>query len=221
LIIPFSKTSATIILTDKSYGNMSPFTGASNDLFQLILPKPWVFVKQIHSSKVINVNKDKLNSTLTVIGQADALVTTEKDIVLAVLGADCPCVLFSSKEGPIGASHAGWRGLKDGILLNTVTMLRQLGANEIYAARGPCACVNCYEFGQEILEFEKIYGSKIKQVDKNGKAYLNLRKVIELELENLGVELVWQATECTICSNKYFSFRRDKTTKRHVAAIAI
>ena len=48
---------------------------------------------------------------------ADACVTAEPGVVLAILTADCLPVVFAAEDGSeIGAAHAGWRGLAQGVL---------------------------------------------------------------------------------------------------------
>ena len=42
--------------------------------------------------------------------KADASVTAQGDCVLAVLTADCAPVALVSREGIVGAVHAGWCG---------------------------------------------------------------------------------------------------------------
>ncbi len=48
---------------------------------------------------------------------ADASFTTQADIVLAILTADCLPILLAADDGSeIAAIHAGWRGLSAGIV---------------------------------------------------------------------------------------------------------
>ena len=56
--------------------------------------------------------------------RADAAVTRETNVVLAVRIADCMPVLLADRAGAvIGVAHAGWRGLAAGVIENTVAAM--------------------------------------------------------------------------------------------------
>lgn len=80
---------------------------------------------------------------------ADALITNEKNLPLAVFSADCGILLLHDPvTGAAGAVHAGWRGCAGGIVEKTVReMERAYGANptDIRAAIGPCIGQCCFE----------------------------------------------------------------------------
>lgn len=82
-------------------------------------------------------------------GSADALVTNEKHLPLAVFSADCGTVLLHDRDaGCIGAVHAGWRGCAGGIVEKTVQeLVRLYGARpeRMTAALGPCIGKCCFE----------------------------------------------------------------------------
>ena len=49
--------------------------------------------------------------------KADAIITNQKRLPIAVLTADCvPLLLYDSKEEIIAAIHAGWKGAFKGII---------------------------------------------------------------------------------------------------------
>ena len=49
-------------------------------------------------------------------------IPTVQGIVCAILTADCLPVIFCDQKGEyIAAAHAGWRGLANGVLENTMT----------------------------------------------------------------------------------------------------
>ena len=107
-------------------------------------------VHQIHSSDVVQA-KSGLSSS----PKADALVTNEPGLVLAILTADCQPVLFADKAaGVIGAAHAGWRGAVEGILEQTLSAMEDLGATRegTTAIIGPSISQSAYEVGPEFLD---------------------------------------------------------------------
>ncbi len=109
-------------------------------------------VKQVHSSNVITIENI---ADFEASSEADAMVTNQSGIALAVLTADCAPVLFHDlATGIIGAAHAGWRGAICGVLEATIAAMCDLGAQrgQIMAAVGPCISQKNYEVGQEFLE---------------------------------------------------------------------
>ena len=114
-------------------------------------PEALVTVHQIHSADVVTVTGPHQHDA----PRADAMVTNQPGVALAILTADCQPVLFADPEAQvIGAAHAGWRGALDGVLENTVTAMEALGARrgQIRAVIGPCISQRAYEVGQEFLE---------------------------------------------------------------------
>lgn len=85
---------------------------------------------------------------------ADALVTNEPDLPLAVFSADCGTVLLWDPQARcVGAVHAGWRGCAAGIVEKTVRILCQrYGAapETLVAALGPCIGPCCFETDEDV-----------------------------------------------------------------------
>ena len=71
---------------------------------------PVLFLDQVHSSRVVKVNKKHISLSNL---EADALLTTESNMALAIKSADClPLILCSEKRNEIAAVHVGWKGLQ-------------------------------------------------------------------------------------------------------------
>ncbi|NDE90665.1 MAG: peptidoglycan editing factor PgeF [Alphaproteobacteria bacterium] len=112
-------------------------------------PTHLLFCKQIHSNKVITVTQSWERNKRP---DADALVTTQKNIALAVMSADCAPVLFYEPHKKIiAAAHAGWKGALSGVLEETIAAIEQLGGNResIQTCIGPCIQQGSYEVGPE------------------------------------------------------------------------
>ena len=108
-------------------------------------------LKQYHSATAVFLSS-AAHSTCEQRHDADALVTTMRDVALAVLTADCVPVLFADRNhGVIGAAHAGWRGANDGILESTVAMMCDKGAAlpSIEAVIGPAIAKSSYQVGDD------------------------------------------------------------------------
>ena len=113
-------------------------------------PNALIGVHQVHSADVVTVD-----GPTEARPKADAVVTATPGIALGILTADCQPVLFADRAaGVIGAAHAGWRGVLDGVLEATVEAMEILGATRegIRAVIGPAIGQRSYEVGQEFLE---------------------------------------------------------------------
>jgi YfiH family protein len=115
-----------------------------------VTPEYLQTLHQVHSPDVVT-----LTAPLTMCPRADAMVTATPGIALGILTADCQPVLFAdAAAGVIGAAHAGWRGVKDGVLEQTLEAMEALGARRAHttAIIGPCISQAAYEVGPEFLE---------------------------------------------------------------------
>ena len=110
-----------------------------------------VTVHQVHSPDVATLAEPFSGDR----PKADALVTAQAGVALAILTADCMPVLFADRvAGVIGAAHAGWRGALGGVLENTLTAMEALGAERarIEAVIGPCISQRAYEVSEPFFE---------------------------------------------------------------------
>ena len=164
--------------------------------------------KQIHEDGVI-VAQGKASSC-SVCPDADAFVTNERGLPIAIRTADCvPVFIYDPKKNVIGLAHAGWKGTKVEIAAKTVQTMRDKFNCECYdlqAAIGPALRPCCYEVGREFLGY---FPNDV--AERNGKLYLdtiqaNRRQLIQAGIKNENIE---DSGICTICSPNYFSFRRD------------
>jgi YfiH family protein len=109
-------------------------------------------LKQIHSDRVVIVdNFFEFGSE----AQADALVTNNPAIPLAVITADCvPILLADQQNNVIAAIHAGWRGARSDLIANTIDAMKKLGANleNIIGVIGPCIMQKSYEVDLSFFE---------------------------------------------------------------------
>ena len=108
-------------------------------------------LKQYHSATAILLSSEA-HSARDQRPDADAFVTTRRDVALAILTADCVPVLFADRNhGVIGAAHAGWRGANGGILESTITMMCDNGAalSSIEAVIGPAIAKSSYQVGDD------------------------------------------------------------------------
>ena len=195
-----------------------------------ILPKNILtqWLDQVHGNKVI-VIKSVTKQAIT----ADAAITKQKNIALAIMTADCLPILLSTKQGDeIAAIHGGWRPLAGNIIANTLAKM-SANTNDIVAWLGPCIGVNVFEVGEEVkdqfIHQSKIFNPAFKlqaslvdqdTAEKNNKYLANLALIAKLQLNQLGVSSVSILPHCTYSREKeYFSYRRDGQTGRMATVI--
>ena len=171
-----------------------------------------VFVHQIHSAEVVTVTNPMEPKAPR--PRADAMVTNQPGLALAILTADCQPVLFADpKAGVVGAAHAGWRGALDGILENTVDAMIALGADRdnITAVVGPSISQRAYEVGPEFLDaflMEDQSNARFFAGGQGDRMHFDLPAFGLHKLRSAGVNAEW-TRHCTYSdADSFFSYRR-------------
>lgn len=182
-------------------------------LHQLTKEPAWL--EQTHSSRCIVVEQvsDRI---------ADAAITRCAQQPLVIMTADCLPILLCNLQGDeVAAIHAGWRGLVNGVIENTLTQMDS-PANSLLAWIGPAICQACFEVGKEVYE---AYLARYPQTHQafriHGDKYLaNLPKMAEWVLKSAGVCQVYQSGICTYeQKNRLYSYRREPNTGRMASLI--
>ena len=185
-------------------------------------PEPWraVVMRAEHGSNVAVVGVQDRGST---IERVDGLVTSEVDVPLMALAADCvPLVLADLVSGVVGAAHCGWRGAHRGIVPALVRTMVSIGAEpaRCRAMIGPSICGDCYEVGDDVASlFDARYPRAIASTP--GRTSLDVAAVVRDQLVEGGVGQVDQVHQCTAESDQLFSYRRDGVTGRQGGLIAL
>ncbi|KTD22828.1 Laccase domain protein yfiH [Legionella lansingensis] len=173
------------------------------------------WLEQIHSNVCVVTEED--NNRV-----ADAAITRTARQPLAILTADCLPILLCNQEGnEIAAIHAGWRGLVNGIVENTLARIKS-APDKLMAWIGPAICQSCYETGPEVLEsYQKRYPFATQEFRPIGeKWHANLAKLAERILNYSGVTAVYQSNSCTFeQKNDFYSYRRESQTGRMATLI--
>jgi len=181
-----------------------------------VVALPWTWLRQVHGARVVRVELPGQGAG----AEADAAVTTESGVALAVLTADCAPIALASPEGVIGVAHAGWRGLLAGVVEETVTVMRQLGATRVVAARGPCIHAECYEFGADDLDLIAArLGDGVRGRSRGGETALDLPAAVDAALRQCDAELVATVDSCTACSSEYWSWRARQDRHRQASVV--
>ncbi|PQM55739.1 MAG: peptidoglycan editing factor PgeF [Rhodobacteraceae bacterium] len=172
-----------------------------------------ITLKQVHSSKVINIERPVPSNSI----EGDAMVTSKEGICLGILTADCaPILLAENKNRIVGIIHAGWRGALDSVLENTVRAMTELGAEkeQIAAVIGPCIQRENYEVGPEFLDRFLSKDPKYRKhftIDNNMQIWFDLPALILERLTVIGIKTTENLAKCTFAlSNDFFSHRRNQ-----------
>lgn len=183
------------------------------------LPQKPIFLTQTHSTRVLQLPYSGQNL------EADAVYTNVPNQVCVVMTADCLPVLFTTTSGnEVAATHAGWRGLCDGVLEETVKYF-QAKPEDIIAWFGPAIGPKAFQVGIDVVEKFVAVDEKAKlafQPDaiEEGKYLSNLYQIATQRLNNLGITQIYGGNHCTFNEKeKFFSYRRDNQTGRMASVI--
>ncbi len=166
--------------------------------------------------------------------RADALVTKEAAIAIAVTTADCGPILFADETaGVIAAAHAGWRGAAGGVIEATVAAMERCGAERehVIAALGPMIRQQSYEVGPEfVAQFTREDPANARffvTAARQGRALFDLPAYIAARLAAAGIRRIEDIGHCTYSDpTRFFSYRRSVHRKendygRHISVIAL
>lgn len=202
---------ARVVCTGWAQGDMAGSGPVVTRRRRAVVDAPWTVLQQVHGARVVVVD-----SPGGAAGEAaDAAVTAVSGAALAVLTADCAPVALASPEGLVAVAHAGWKGLRAGVLEATVQSMRRLGATRVEAVLGPCIHPCCYTFGDEdLLEVEARLGRHVRSTDRAGRPALDMPAGVRGALHAAGAVLVGESPTCTGCSDGLWSWRTGRTERR-------
>lgn len=188
-----------------------------------ILGRPVVQLHQVHSNVVVDLDGCEDLGTLA-RKDADAMVTTRRGLVLAILTGDCTPVLFvDSAHGVFAGAHAGRRGVMNGVAVNTVRAMVSKGAvvSDIDAWIGPNICGRCYETGPAIAgEFEARFPG-CSTITRFGGPGIDMRAALVRQLTGCGLDRgrihdsdPAVSPLCTLENQRLYSYREWTLTRR-------
>jgi YfiH family protein len=169
---------------------------------------------QIHSNKFVYID-DKYN--LKTKPKADAIITNQRNLPIAVLTADCvPVLIYDQDINMISVIHAGWKGAYKGIVKNVIKFMFKQGCKSktITAVIGPCISMKNYEVKKDFIDkFIKknkknnVFFKKIKN-----KTFFSLNGYIYSQLKSLNVKNIEIINKDTFdIKNNFFSARRSNS----------
>jgi YfiH family protein len=174
----------------------------------------FAIMSQIHGDTVVVISEVPAE-----VPVADALITGNPDLALAVMVADCIPLLLRN-EKLVAAVHVGRAGLMNSIALKTVAQMRELGATQISGSIGPAICGSCYEVPQELHDQVSASHPLASSKTRTGTPALDLPRALIAALAVVEVPVANSAS-CTLEDDNYFSYRRNQVTGRQAGVIKL
>lgn len=193
------------------------------------------WLNQVHGDRVVDIDSSELNSQAT---SADAQITSDNTIALAIMTADCVPIMLSSPNGEvIGAIHAGWQGLAKGIIVKTIEAMQQKvkdekdegnNLNQWQAWVGACIAQEHYEVDARVKNqvLTQLASQMTKQglvltdtqqtqfftpqQDKEGHYLANLPLIAMFQLQQCGIvsDNIFKSGLDSYGDKRFFSYRR-------------
>lgn len=165
---------------------------------------PIIHCEQIHSSIVIETKAQGFKTP----PQADGIIDHSFEHILAIKTADCLPVLIIGKNG-VAFIHAGWKGLRDKILLNPSidTISPQI------AYIGPHIKTHNYEVGSD---FQEHFPNSKSLIKIDHKYFFSLEAQATEQLKKRWPHLKIQSSRlCTREHPQLNSYRQSRTHQRN------
>ncbi len=157
--------------------------------------------------------------------RTDGLLTLSVGVPLLTAVADCVPVLlfFPGSPSALGSIHAGWRGLRAGILPRAVHRLCALCHRppaELWAGIGPCIGPLHYEVGEEVAVHAPP-AARLRPAE--GRPHVDLARWAEIQLLEAGLaaEGVERADLDTAADPRFFSHRGDGPHTGRMALLSV
>ncbi|MGB0845493.1 MAG: peptidoglycan editing factor PgeF [Thiolinea sp.] len=192
----------------------------------LQLPAEPLWLEQVHGTDVhcIDGSAVQIEGANRDIPSADASAVFIENQIAVVMTADCLPVLFCDQAGTrVAAAHAGWRGLCNGVLEQTVTQLACEPEN-LMAWLGPAIGPEVFEVGAEVREAFIQHDAQASQAFKAGveesKFLADIYLLARQRLQAIGINQIYGGNFCTLTdSDRFFSYRREARTGRMASLI--
>ena len=200
--------SARIRISERSDGDARSDSFLVGEREDLTLPH------QIHGSKILVITEPGEGHGI----ECDGLITSTPGAVIGVRSADCvPVALYSgtSSNPLIGVVHAGWRGIRAGVIDEAVKNLVELGSGPLRAIIGPHISAEEYEFGiSDLATMVTITDENVVGQTKDGSPALDLGAAVEAMLLKRSVVIDYRVRRCTAKDPRYWSHRGNRDIER-------
>jgi hypothetical protein len=203
------------LVTTRALGDMKSAQGRAR--LRAHLPADPLWLRQVHGVAVVEAG------SATADGAADAAFTAQRNVVCAVMAADCLPVLLADAGGSmVGVAHAGWRGLSAGVIEATVAAMG-IPPARLLAWLGPAIGPAAYEVGADVRTAflaRDAASAGAFAPSRPGHWRLDLYAVARQRLAAMGVTRVSGGEHCTATEAAlFYSYRKDQTAARMAAVI--
>jgi YfiH family protein len=202
--------------TGRREGDLRRGAPAVEERRRAVVALPWTTLRQVHGARVVTVTEPGGATG----EEADAAVAATDGVAVAVMTGDCAPIAFASPEGVFGVAHAGWRGLRAGVIEATVAAMRDLGATEVAAVLGPCIGPDCYAFSpDDLATLVDRFGPSVRSEDRFGAPALDVPAAVRVALRRADATLRADAGVCTGCSDEHWSWRARRDRERQATVV--
>ncbi len=191
-----------------------PFGPANRQaLVAAIGAERFVTVHQVHGNDIATADEAMAASV-----QADGLMTDRPGVAVLGLSADCPIVLVADPAtGAVAMAHASWRSTVGRVTARLIAAMQNAYGCDpatmhagVCPSAGPC----CYEVGADVIEaVDRSLGAAGRRcvIGRDGRTYFDLwaANVAQLTEAGLAGRNIEVAGVCSICDNRFFSYRRE------------
>jgi len=197
----------------------------NRQLLSAWLPGEPVWLEQVHGTQVVVAEAADCRPL------ADACISSRKNAVCVVMTADCLPVLLCDAAGTVvGAVHAGWRGLTNGVIESTVKAM-EVAPERLMAWLGPAIGPAAFEVGAEVrdvfLQHDGVASAAFTHSSsmgegwgEGGKYLADIYLLARQRLQALGITQIYGGEFCTYTEReRFFSYRRDGATGRMATMI--
>ncbi len=205
----------------------------------------------VHGNHVRVLARDELRVEGANDVHADAMITRDRGLALTLRFADCVPVMFHDPaKDAVGIAHAGWKGIVNGVLMETVWAMQLMFGSrpqDIIAGVGPCIGPEKFEVGEDVAtEIQGVVSVPI--VERQGdtedkerqgryfmsspsssstlslqtKPHVNLWGAARAQLEKAGVGHIEVAEICTASNtHEWFSHRAEQGKTGRFGAVIV
>ncbi len=175
--------------------------------------------RQVHGDRIVVVADEYVET------EGDGLVTDRTGWLLGASVADCvPILLYDRKSHAVGAIHSGWRGTAAEVLprgIEAMTASFGTSPEDLLVWVGPAAGACCYEVREDVVSaFDPSFSREIgegRYLFDNRAAILAQLRAARVPSGSVEVDI-----RCTICDERFHSWRREgKSSGRMLAVIGL
>ncbi|MEO9180862.1 MAG: polyphenol oxidase family protein [Acidimicrobiales bacterium] len=167
-----------------------------------------VIIHQTHGTSVVAANEATSESS------GDVIIDYGDGYAMAILVADCVPLLMVDEDSPrLSVVHAGWRGLKKGVLQSALSNFEHLDSVHVFL--GPSISAESYQVGPDVAPlFADVAGAV--ETDGGEHSRLDLRHVAVTQLLGQGIrdDHITQCRQTTDGGETFYSDRAHRPCGR-------